>query len=60
MQIRNRVEEVALKHGMISLPDTSGTNIFDVQILIPSDWQNIFSKANSCDKRTVLIIYGCI
>jgi hypothetical protein len=30
--VRNKVEEVALKHGMISLPDTSGTNI-DVQIL---------------------------
>jgi hypothetical protein len=29
--VRNKVEEVALKHGMISLPDTSGTNI-DVQI----------------------------
>jgi hypothetical protein len=30
-EVRNKVEEVALKHGMISLPDTSGTNI-DVQI----------------------------
>jgi hypothetical protein len=29
--VRNKVEKVALKHGMISLPDTSGTNI-DVQI----------------------------
>jgi hypothetical protein len=29
----NKVEEVALQNGMISLPDTSGTNI-DVQILI--------------------------
>jgi hypothetical protein len=25
--VRNKVEEVALKHGMISIPDTSGTNI---------------------------------
>jgi hypothetical protein len=31
--MRNKVEEVALKQGMISIPDNSGTNI-DVQILI--------------------------
>jgi hypothetical protein len=30
-EVRNKVEEVALKHGMISIPDNSGTNI-DVQI----------------------------
>jgi hypothetical protein len=30
-EVRNKVEEVAVKQGMISLPDTSGTNI-DVQI----------------------------
>jgi hypothetical protein len=32
-EVRNQVTAVALKQGMISLPDTSGTNI-DVQILI--------------------------
>jgi hypothetical protein len=32
-EVRNKVEEVALKQGMISIPDNSGTNI-DVQILI--------------------------
>lgn len=30
-ELRNKVEEAALKNGMISMPDTSGTNI-DVQI----------------------------
>ncbi len=30
-EVRNKVEEFAKQHGMISLPDTSGTNI-DVQI----------------------------
>lgn len=30
-EVRNKVEEVALKQGMISIPDASGTNI-DVQI----------------------------
>jgi hypothetical protein len=32
-EVRNKVEEVALKQGMISIPDNSGTNI-DVQILM--------------------------
>ncbi|MDI1254728.1 MAG: hypothetical protein PSV16_01395 [Flavobacterium sp.] len=38
--VRNKVEEFALQHGMISLPDTSGTNI-DVQIFDTAkiDWQ---------------------
>jgi hypothetical protein len=26
-EVRNKVEEVALKQGMISIPDNSGTNI---------------------------------
>jgi hypothetical protein len=36
-----KVEEVALKQGMISIPDNSGTNI-DVQILIRQkiNWAN--------------------
>jgi hypothetical protein len=36
-EVRNKVEEVALKQGMISIPDTSGTNIdsnFDTAKLI--------------------------
>jgi hypothetical protein len=38
-EVRNQVTAVALKQGMISLPDTSGTNI-DVQIFDTAkiDW----------------------
>jgi hypothetical protein len=50
-EVRNQVTAVALKQGMISLPDTSGTNI-DVQILIHKiDWaKSSFPKANTGDK----------
>ena len=56
--VRNQVEEVALKFGMISLPDTSGTNI-DVQIFDTAkiDWaKTSFPKANTGDKKPVLIV----
>jgi hypothetical protein len=56
--VRNQVEDVALKCGMISLPDTSGTNI-DVQIFDTSkiDWSKTsFPKANTGDKKPVLIV----
>lgn len=38
-EIRGQVEELAFKNGMISLPDSSGTNI-DVQIFDTAkiDW----------------------
>jgi hypothetical protein len=52
-EVRNQVTAVALKQGMISLPDTSGTNI-DVQILIQPKLigQNHLSKANTGDKKS--------
>lgn len=56
--VRNQVEDVALKCGMISLPDTSGTNI-DVQIFDTAkiDWSKTsFPKANTGDKKPVLIV----
>ncbi|MBP2283626.1 hypothetical protein H4V97_001944 [Flavobacterium sp. CG_23.5] len=57
-EVRNQVEEVALKHGMISLPDTSGTNI-DVQIFDTAkiDWaKSSFPKSNLGDKQPVIIV----
>lgn len=57
-EVRNQVEDVALKYGMISLPDTSGTNI-DVQIFDTAkiDWaKTSFPKANTGDKKPVLIV----
>ncbi|TRX01721.1 DUF6909 family protein [Flavobacterium gawalongense] len=57
-EVRNQVEEVALKYGMISLPDTSGTNI-DVQIFDTAkiDWaKTSFPTANTADKKPVLIV----
>jgi hypothetical protein len=56
--IRDQVSAVALKHGMISLPDTSGTNI-DVQIFDTAkmDWaKTSFPTANTGDKKPVLIV----
>lgn len=57
--IRNKVEEVALKHGMISLPDdASGTNI-DVQIFDTAkiDWSKTsFSNAKVGKESPVLIV----
>lgn len=57
-EVRNKVEEVALKHGMISLPDTSGTNI-DVQIFDTAkiNWtHSSFPNAKLGDKKPVLIV----
>jgi hypothetical protein len=57
--VRNKVEEVALKQGMISLPDVmSGTNI-DVQIFDTAkiDWaKSSFSKAVIGKEAPVLIV----
>ena len=56
--VRDLVEAVALKQGMISLPDTSGTNI-DVQIFDTAkiDWSKTsFPKANLGDEKPVLIV----
>ncbi len=56
--VRDKVEEVALKHGMFSLPDSSGTNI-DVQIFDTAkiDWSKTsFTKAKVGDKPPVIIV----
>ncbi|NBL65778.1 hypothetical protein GV828_11260 [Flavobacterium sp. NST-5] len=57
-ELRNKVEEVALKSGMISLPDTSGTNI-DVQIFDTEkiDWaKSAFPTAKPGNKKPVIIV----
>lgn len=57
-ELRNQVESVALKQGMISLPDTSGTNI-DVQIFDTAkiDWsKSSFPTANLGEKKPVIIV----
>jgi hypothetical protein len=57
-EVRDLVEAVALKQGMISLPDTSGTNI-DVQIFDTAkiDWNKTsFPKANLSDEKPVIIV----
>jgi hypothetical protein len=56
--LRNKVEEFAKQHGMISLPDASGTNI-DVQIFDTSkiDWnKSAFPNANLDNKMPVIIV----
>jgi hypothetical protein len=56
--LRNKVEEFALKYGMISLPDTSGTNI-DVQIFdtVKIDWaKSAFPKAKIGAHAPVIIV----
>jgi len=56
--VRDKVEKFAKLHGMISLPDDSGTNI-DVQIFDTAkiDWsKSSFPKANISDKQPVLIV----
>ena len=57
--VRNKVEDIALKHGMISLPDdASGTNI-DVQIFDTAkiDWSKTsFPKAVVGKESPVLIV----
>ena len=57
-ELRDLVEAIALKQGMISLPDTSGTNI-DVQIFDTAkiDWNKTsFPKADLGDEKPVLIV----
>lgn len=56
--LRSKVEEFALKHGMISLPDQSGTNI-DVQIFDTAkiDWKkSSFPTAVTGKQAPVLIV----
>ncbi|MES2545361.1 MAG: hypothetical protein V4548_10780 [Bacteroidota bacterium] len=57
-ELRNKVEEAAVKQGMISLPDTSGTNI-DVQIFDTEkiNWKNTsFQKAEPKDKPVIIVM----
>ncbi len=57
-KLRDKVSEVALKQGMISLPDTSGTNI-DVQIFDTAkiDWKKTsFPKAKISGLAPVIIV----
>jgi hypothetical protein len=56
--VRDKVTEVALKQGMFSLPDSSGTNI-DVQIFDTAkiDWaKTSFSKAKVEEEPPVIIV----
>lgn len=56
--LRDKVEEFAKKYGMISLPDTSGTNI-DVQIFDTAkiDWSlTAFPKTKQDPKKPILIV----
>ncbi|ESU30010.1 hypothetical protein FLJC2902T_04990 [Flavobacterium limnosediminis JC2902] len=56
--LRKKVEEFALLHGMISLPDTSGTNI-DVQIFDTAKIdlkKSAFPKATFGKEKPVLIV----
>ena len=56
--VRDKVESFALQHGMISLPDQSGTNI-DVQIFDTAkiDWaKSSFPKANVSEEKPVIIV----
>ena len=56
--VRNKVEDFAKQHGMISLPDTSGTNI-DVQIFDTSkiDWKkSAFPKVKTTEDSPVIIV----
>ncbi len=57
-EVRSKVEVVAKEYGMISLPDTSGTNI-DVQIFDTAkvDWKKTaFPKANFEHEAPVIIV----
>jgi hypothetical protein len=55
--LRKKVEDFALQNGMISLPDTSGTNI-DVQIFDTSkfDWKKTAFPTTSVKENAVLIV----
>jgi hypothetical protein len=57
-EVRDKVSDYALKHGMIALPDSSGTNI-DVQIFDTSkiDWaKTSFPKSRIDTKMPVIIV----
>lgn len=57
-EVRKKVEEVALKSGMISIPDTSGTNI-DVQIFDTAQIdfsKTVFPKALIKGDMPVIIV----
>jgi hypothetical protein len=57
-EVRDKVEEFAKLHGMIALPDDSGTNI-DVQIFDTAkiDWtKSSFPKATIGEKKPVIIV----
>jgi hypothetical protein len=57
-ELRKKVEDLALQQGMISLPDTSGTNI-DVQIFDTAKIdikKTAFAKANLGENKPVLIV----
>ena len=57
-ELRKKVEEFALTQGMISLPDTSGTNI-DVQIFDTAkiDFKKtIFAEAKLAKEKPVIIV----
>ena len=57
-ELRKKVEEFALTQGMISLPDTSGTNI-DVQIFdtVKIDFKKtIFAEAKLAKEKPVIIV----
>lgn len=56
-EVRDKVEAFALQHGMISLPDTSGTNI-DVQIFDTAkiDWKKSAFPAAKIDNASQPVI----
>ena len=57
-EVRSKVEEFAKLHGMISLPDTSGTNI-DVQIFDTAriDWKkSSFPKAKLDEAPAIIVM----
>jgi len=57
-EVRDKVEEFAKQHGMISLPDASGTNI-DVQIFDTAkiDWKkSAFPGAKLDESKPVIIV----
>ncbi len=57
-ELRKKVEDVALQQGMISLPDTSGTNI-DVQIFDTAKIdlsKTIFASSHLKTEKPVLIV----
>lgn len=57
-ELRKKVEEFALKNGMISMPDTSGTNI-DVQIFDTAQFdlsKTAFPNANLGDNAPVIVV----